>query len=62
MRPDCPDLRVNWVNDGLSLTERSVLKKLLAELDLEVVLIQAEALQNQQPFFDRSRSREPTSS
>ena len=50
--------------------KRSVLKKLLGELDLEGVLIQAVgeafsegvALHTQQPFFDRSRSRGPTSS
>ena len=42
--------------------ERSVLKKLLGELDLEDVLIQADALHTQQPFFDSSRSRGPTSS
>ena len=48
--------------------ERSVLKKLLGELDLESLLIQAVgaafsagvALHTQQPFFDSSRSREPT--
>jgi hypothetical protein len=42
--------------------ERAVLKKLLGELDLEGVLIQADALHTQRPFFDNSRSREPTSS
>jgi len=41
--------------------ERSVLKKLLGELDLEGVLIQADALHTQKPFFGSSRSREPTS-
>ena len=42
--------------------ERSVLKKLLGELDLEGVLIQGDALHTQQSFFDSSRSRGPTSS
>ena len=42
--------------------ERAVLKQLLGELDLEGVLIQADALHTQRPFFDSSRSREPTSS
>jgi len=46
---------------GLDL-ERSVLKKLQGELDLEGVLIQADALHTQQPFFNSSRSRGPTSS
>ena len=41
--------------------ERAVLKKLLGELDLEGVLIQADALHTQQPFFGSSRSRGPTS-
>jgi hypothetical protein len=42
--------------------ERAVLQKLLGELDLEGVLIQADALHTQQAFFDNSRSRGPTSS
>ena len=42
--------------------ERAVLKKLLGELDLEGVLIQADALHTQRPFFNSSRSRGPTSS
>ena len=42
--------------------ERAVLKQLLGELDLEGVLIQADALHTQRPFFSSSRSREPTSS
>ena len=42
--------------------ERAVLKKLLGELDLQGVLIQADALHTQRPFFNSSRSREPTSS
>ena len=42
--------------------ERAVLKTLLGELDLEDVLIQADALHTQRPFFNSSRSREPTSS
>ncbi|MCP9790534.1 ISAs1 family transposase [Vulcanococcus limneticus Candia 3F8] len=41
--------------------ERAVLKKLLGELDLDGVLIQADALHTQQPFFDSSRSSGPTS-
>ena len=41
--------------------ERSVLKQLLGELDLGGVLIQADALHTQKPFFTSSRSREPTS-
>ena len=42
--------------------ERSVLQKLLGELDLEGVLIQADALHTQQAFFGSSQSRWPTSS
>ena len=42
--------------------ERAVLKQLMGQLDLEGVLIQADALHTQQPFFDSSRSRGPTSS
>ena len=42
--------------------ERAVLKHLLGELDLEGLLIQADALHTQRPFFSSSRSREPTSS
>jgi hypothetical protein len=42
--------------------ERAVLRQLLGELDLEGVLIQADALHTQRPFFGSSRSREPTSS
>ena len=41
--------------------ERAVLKKLLGELDLEGVLIQADALHTQRPFFNSSPSRAPTS-
>jgi hypothetical protein len=41
--------------------EWAVVKKLLGELDLSGVLIQADALHTQQPFFDSSRSRGPTS-
>lgn len=37
--------------------ERAVLQKLLGELDLEGVLIQADALHTQRSFFDSSRSR-----
>jgi hypothetical protein len=42
--------------------ERAVLKQLLGELNLEGVLIQADALHTQKPFFGSSRSRGPTSS
>ncbi len=42
--------------------ERAVLKQLMGQLDLEGMLIQAEALHTQQLFFDSSRSRGPTSS
>lgn len=41
--------------------ERAVLRQLLGELDLEGVLIQADALHTQKPFFGSSRSRGPTS-
>jgi hypothetical protein len=37
--------------------ERAVLQKLLGELDLEGVRIQADALHAQRPFFGSSRSR-----
>ncbi|MEB3243379.1 MAG: hypothetical protein VKO44_07060 [Cyanobacteriota bacterium] len=42
--------------------ERAVLKKLLGDLDLRGLLIQADALHTQKPFFNSSRSGEPTSS
>ena len=42
--------------------ERAVLRQLLGELDLGGVLIQADALHTQRPFFGNSRSRGPTSS
>ena len=42
--------------------ERAVIQKLLGELDLEGVLIQADALHTQQAFFGSSQSRGPTSS
>jgi hypothetical protein len=42
--------------------ERAVLKKLLGEMDLNGVLIQADALHTQRPFFNSCRSRGPTSS
>ncbi len=42
--------------------ERAVLRQLLGELDLEGVLIQADALHTQKPFFGSSRNRGPTSS
>ena len=41
--------------------ERAVLRQLLGELELEGVLIQADALHTQQPFFNSCRSRGPTS-
>ena len=41
--------------------ERAVLKQLLGELDLDGVLIQADALHTQKPFFNSSMSRGPTS-
>ncbi len=41
--------------------ERAVLKQLLGELDLEGVVIQADALHTQRPLFNSSRSRGPTS-
>jgi hypothetical protein len=41
--------------------ERAVLRQLLGELDLEDMLIQADALHTQRPFFGSSRSRGPTS-
>ena len=41
--------------------ERAVLKQLLGVLDLEGVLIQADDLHTQMPFFAISRSRGPTS-
>lgn len=42
--------------------ERAVLRQLLGELELEGVLIQADALHTQRSFFNSSRSRGPTSS
>ena len=41
--------------------ERAVLRQLLGELDLGGVLIQADALHTQRPFFGSARSRGPTS-
>jgi hypothetical protein len=41
--------------------EREVLRQLLGELDLEGVLIEADALHTQPPFFGSSRSTGPTS-
>jgi predicted transposase YbfD/YdcC len=41
--------------------ESAVHWQLLGELDLEGVLIQADALHTQRPFFGNSRSRGPTS-
>jgi hypothetical protein len=42
--------------------ERAVLRQLLGELELEGLLIQADALHTQKPFFNSSPSRAPTSS
>jgi len=42
--------------------EHAELKWLLGELDLETVLIQADALHTQQVFFGSSQSRGPSSS
>ena len=42
--------------------ERAVLRQLFGELDLEGVLVQADALHTQRPLFGSSRSRGPTSS
>ncbi|WP_156818495.1 hypothetical protein [Cyanobium gracile] len=42
--------------------ERAVLRGLLSTVDQEGVLIQADALHTQNPFFGSSRSRGPTSS
>jgi hypothetical protein len=42
--------------------ERAVLRQLHGELDLDGVLIQADALDTQKPVFGSSRSRGPTSS
>jgi hypothetical protein len=42
--------------------KRAVLRQLLGELNLEGVLIQADALHTQKRFFGSSRSRGPTSS
>ena len=42
--------------------ERAVLKSLLGELDLECVLIQADAFHTQRTFFNSSRTRGLTSS
>jgi len=41
--------------------ERAVLRQLLRELYLEGLLILADSLHTQKPFFDNSRSRGPTS-
>ena len=41
--------------------ELAVLRQLLGELELEGVLIQADALHTQQPVFNSSRRRGPTS-
>ena len=41
--------------------DRAVLRQLLGELDLEGVLIQADALHTRKPFFGSFRSMGPTS-
>jgi hypothetical protein len=43
-------------------SERAALKELLSTLDLEGVLIQADALHTTQPFFDGASPRGPTCS
>ncbi len=48
--------------DTLENHERAVLRELLSSMDLEGVLIQADALHTQKPFIGSSRSRGPTSS
>ncbi len=48
--PDCRDRR----------GERAALKELLSTLDLDGVLIQADALHSTRPFFNGARSRAPT--
>jgi hypothetical protein len=40
---------------------RAVLRQLLGKLELEGVLIQADALHTQQPLFNSSKSRGPIS-
>ena len=42
--------------------DRAVLRHLLDDLDLEGVLIQADALHTQKPFIGNTRSMGPTSS
>ena len=42
--------------------ERAALKELLSTLDLDGVLIQADALHSTRPFFNGARSRAPTCS
>ena len=48
--------------DSHDSSERTALKELLSTLDLEGVLIQADALHTTQAFFDGAWSRGPTSS
>ena len=75
--PGSPCIRLHWgwrtasqKPDGYSQAcyatgenhESEVLRQLLGELNLEGVLIQADALHTQKPFFDSCRSRGPTSS
>lgn len=43
-------------------SERAALKELLSMLDLEGVLIQADALHTTRPFFSGAKSRAPTCS
>ncbi|MFM2124808.1 MAG: hypothetical protein RL328_1259 [Acidobacteriota bacterium] len=47
--------------DTRESNEQQVLRQLLSEVNLEGVLIQADALHTNQAFFDSSRSEEPTS-
>jgi len=48
--------------DSHDSSERTALKELLSTLDLDGVLIQADALHTTQAFFDGAWSRGPTSS
>lgn len=66
--PGAPPLQVSqWsiaqaTYDTRENHERAVLRELLSTMDLEGVLIQADALHTQKPFCGSSRSRGPTSS
>ena len=48
--------------DTSESSERAALKELLSTLDLDGVLIQADALHSTRPFFNGARSRAPTCS